>query len=342
MGIKKGDGLRNGITGLLIGAFLLGAVFGFSIGQPQVSQGLQKAGNILRPIASQNVREYTLVIQGTEIEVGEKTVWHAWTFNGTVQGPTLKARTGETVRITVINNHNITHRFGVHPSVKEMKNDVSQTSAISGIGAVIPPGKSSTYELPTSKTGFFYYHSHPPEHEHVMSDTRQGLYGVIVVDDSEKPHVRDLVTFLSEMGPSVSGENIPYYTMNGKGFAGGEPALQKLYKEKGMGAIERQFNKTVLVFKVKIGETVRMHTVNVGDAQHSLHLHGILPVEHEHDGNEEYHAEALWPHNEVVFLPPGSDDEVLLVPQFEGVYLLHCYITAHANGGMVGLLIVER
>ncbi|MBI2126399.1 MAG: multicopper oxidase domain-containing protein [Thaumarchaeota archaeon] len=74
-----------------------------------MSQGLQKAGNMLHPITSQNVKEYTLVIQGTEIEVGVETIWYAWTFNGTVQGPTLKARTGETVRITVINNHNITH-----------------------------------------------------------------------------------------------------------------------------------------------------------------------------------------------------------------------------------------
>ena len=53
----------------------------------------------------QKVREYTLVIEATDIQVSDTAVWHAWTYNGTVPAPTLYVKQGELLRVKVINNH---------------------------------------------------------------------------------------------------------------------------------------------------------------------------------------------------------------------------------------------
>ena len=60
----------------------------------QNSQTQQVSEEIHTQIAEaeeQKVREYTLVIEATDIQVSDNAIWHAWTFNGTVPAPTLHA-----------------------------------------------------------------------------------------------------------------------------------------------------------------------------------------------------------------------------------------------------------
>ncbi|MFB5624785.1 MAG: multicopper oxidase domain-containing protein, partial [Nitrosopumilus sp.] len=81
---------------------------------PDLDSQVQEAQQIVSPVAEaeeQKVREYTLVIEATDFEVSPTAVWHAWTFNGTIPAPTLRAQEGELLRVRVINNHNLTHSF---------------------------------------------------------------------------------------------------------------------------------------------------------------------------------------------------------------------------------------
>src|SRR5215831_1381629 len=50
---------------------------------------------IFKPVLAQGQRNYTLVIQSKDLQEGSNAVWHAWTYNGTVPGPTLHANVGE-------------------------------------------------------------------------------------------------------------------------------------------------------------------------------------------------------------------------------------------------------
>ena len=82
----------------------------------------------------QPAREYTLIIDGTDIQVSDSAIWHAWTFNGTVPAPTLRASQGELLKIRVINNHDIAHSLHAHFTDYDMKHDGSPINLISGIG----------------------------------------------------------------------------------------------------------------------------------------------------------------------------------------------------------------
>ena len=65
------------------------------------------------------MREWTLVAEDKEIEVAPGIRFPAWTYNGRIPGPTLRAREGERLRITFVNGsahpHTI-HFHGIHPA----------------------------------------------------------------------------------------------------------------------------------------------------------------------------------------------------------------------------------
>jgi FtsP/CotA-like multicopper oxidase with cupredoxin domain len=96
----------------------------------------------------QKIREYTLIIEATDIQVSDNAIWHAWTYNGTVPAPTLHVNQGELLKVRVINNHNLTHSFHAHLTDYDMKHDGSPVNVITGVGAgsMIPPGGEWTYE----------------------------------------------------------------------------------------------------------------------------------------------------------------------------------------------------
>jgi FtsP/CotA-like multicopper oxidase with cupredoxin domain len=49
------------------------------------------------------VREYYIEIKGADIEIAPGVIWKAWTYNGTVPGPTLVARVGDLIRVRAVN-----------------------------------------------------------------------------------------------------------------------------------------------------------------------------------------------------------------------------------------------
>ena len=66
------------------------------------------------------LREYTIVAEDDKImEVSPGVFYNAWTFNGSVPGPTIRATEGDTVRINFINNgskQHTMHFHGIHPA----------------------------------------------------------------------------------------------------------------------------------------------------------------------------------------------------------------------------------
>ena len=70
-----------------------------------------------RQEGGRTVREYELVAQDAEIEVAPGVFYPAWTFNGQVPGPTLRAREGDLVRVTCKNagtHPHTVHFHGIH------------------------------------------------------------------------------------------------------------------------------------------------------------------------------------------------------------------------------------
>ena len=116
---------------------------------------------------------------------------HAMTINGTVPGPLLRLREGQTVRLSV-------------------KNELAEDTSIHWHGVLVPfqmdgvpgvtfpgikPGQTFVYEFPIIQSGTYWYHSHSGLQE------QEGHYGPIVIDPKGEDPIacdREHVVVLSD------------------------------------------------------------------------------------------------------------------------------------------------
>jgi FtsP/CotA-like multicopper oxidase with cupredoxin domain len=291
----------------------------------------------------QPVREYTLIIEQTDIQVSPNAVWHAWTYNGTIPAPTLRATQGELLKIRVINNHDIAHSLHAHMTDYDMKHDGSPVNAITGIGegSIIQPGGEWTYEYNLDTWGTTFFHDHTSSEGHGIKDhILQGLYGAIIVErDPPKTYIdRDIVIVMSEIGYDVEKTSpgpTPYFIMNGMGMPGGEHALKEIFEEQGFDGVAAQFNSTMPVFKAKVGETVQFHVINLGDQIHSFHLHGLKMTSSAVQRGTNIQGTTIP-------LIQGTLETFIVHPDKPAIWLYHCHVVSHADAGMIGLFIVEE
>jgi len=193
------------------------------------------------PYEPGRVREYTLVAEDRDVEVAAGVTFPAWTYNGTVPGPVIRATEDDLLRVNFVNGgshpHTI-HFHGIHPADMD------------GVFEVVAPGDRFTYEFPARPFGMQLYHCHAtPLKKHI----HKGLYGAFIIDPKEprKP-ARELVMVMNGFDTDGDGTN-NFYTVNGKVF----------YYAK-------------YPIKVRRSETVRIYLANLTefDLVNSLHLHG--------------------------------------------------------------------
>jgi FtsP/CotA-like multicopper oxidase with cupredoxin domain len=111
-----------------------------------------------------------------EFSPGRKT--RAWGFNGTIPGPTIKARVGDVLEIRLTNNLNeptAIHWHGLRVPAAMDGTDMVQRP--------LAPGETFTYRFLVPDAGTFWYHPHVNE----TIQLERGLYGAIVVRGTEEP-----------------------------------------------------------------------------------------------------------------------------------------------------------
>lgn len=132
----------------------------------------------------QTIRAFEITAEDKEIEIAPGIFFPAWTYNGRVPGPTLRATEGELLRITFQNNGSMPHTMhfhGIHGASMD---------GVNGVGEV-EPGSVFTYEFEARPFGCHLYHCHSvPLKRHI----HKGLYGGFIVDpDPERhPDARDV------------------------------------------------------------------------------------------------------------------------------------------------------
>jgi FtsP/CotA-like multicopper oxidase with cupredoxin domain len=187
------------------------------------------------------VREYTLTAIDREIEVAKGVNFPAWTYNGTIPGPIIRATEDDLLKVHFHNSgshpHTI-HFHGIHPAKMD------------GVFEVVEPGESLTYEFPARPAGLHLYHCHStPLKKHI----HKGLYGAFIIDPPKprKP-AQELVMVMNGYDTDGDGEN-NFYTVNGPAFF---------------------YAKYPII--VKRSQTVRIYLANLTefDLINSFHLHG--------------------------------------------------------------------
>lgn len=109
----------------------------------------------------------TLLDRTVEIAPGVK--YTAWTFDGTVPGPVIHARVGQTIDVTLVNRSSMGHSIDFHSALAPPDN-AYQT---------IAPGRELHYSWVAQYPGVFLYHCGTPP---VLAHISNGMYGAVVVD----------------------------------------------------------------------------------------------------------------------------------------------------------------
>jgi nitrite reductase (NO-forming) len=121
------------------------------------------------PLMSGTVHDVDFPIVDKDITVATGFVVHAWTFGGTVPGPTLHVHLGDTVRVHLTNQTQMSHSIDFHASQTAMNHQMVE----------IKPGATFTYTFTADYAGVWMYHcGTAPALEHIAN----GMFGMVIVE----------------------------------------------------------------------------------------------------------------------------------------------------------------
>ena len=153
-------------------------------------------GHVSKDETGRTIRQFTLIVEENQkIPVTyEGHILDAWTFNGTIPGPTIRVTEGDLVRIRVINSNENSNPHSLHThSIHYAKNDGVSMGGYPG--GAISPGRSYTYEFIAQPYGVYPYHCHvDPIADHI----NRGLYGMMIIDPLEpRPQMTEMAMLLN-------------------------------------------------------------------------------------------------------------------------------------------------
>jgi FtsP/CotA-like multicopper oxidase with cupredoxin domain len=268
-----------------------------------------------------SVRKYELVAQNADWEIAPGRVIPIWTFNGSIPGPTICARVGDTLEITLTNRLSTIASFHAHGLAFDSDSDGTFLS-----NSFVPPGGSRTYyfEAKPDSVGTWAYHDSVAELDEepfVMGMSipesgegiERGMYGaIIVINGTEQVVDHEVLLFLGDVGPEVTRKGT-YQVINGRA----SPLTPMITLEQ--------------------GERVRFRIINAGpNDAHDLYVSGHV-LENEHNErlvNGSVTADELTS----VSLGSLTFGDWLMTAGPPNTYSYTCSIDGHPEAGMEGVL----
>jgi nitrite reductase (NO-forming) len=221
---------------------------------PRVPPAIQRSGPAKVLVELETTEQKGTLASGVE--------YTFWTFGGTVPGPFLRVREGDTVQIRLVNQTTAHNAHSI---------DLHAVTGPGGGAAVtqVRPGEAGVFEWKAINPGLYVYHCATP---HVPIHIANGMYGMILVEPAGGL-------------PRVDRE---YYVMQGEFYTAGRtmtPGLQPFDPDKArderpeyvlfngrMGALLDDGALTA-----RTGETVRLYVGNGGpNLVSSFHVIGEI------------------------------------------------------------------
>ncbi|MGH9919874.1 MAG: multicopper oxidase domain-containing protein [Nitrososphaerales archaeon] len=147
-----------------------------SLQKTTATRGISSSGAQTQPASATQIvpttRHITLIAKPAVITIATNVTYDAWTFNGTVPGPTIYANQGDTIVATFINNFtDMAHSIDFHAAQVSWSADYQP----------LAPGQSETFNFTVDYPGIFMYHcGTSPAIEHIAN----GMYGAFIVNPS--------------------------------------------------------------------------------------------------------------------------------------------------------------
>lgn len=281
---------------------------------PQVPPPIARKEPALVKVELETVEQRARLADGVEYDY--------WTFNGTVPGPMVRVREGDTVEIVLKNSpeSRVAHSIDLHAVTGP------------GGGAVatqVSPGQSKGFQFKALKPGLYVYHcATAPVAQHIAN----GMYGLILVEP--------------EAGlPSVDKE---FYVMQGEVYTQGklgEAGVQKFSLQSMLdenpqyvvfnGAVGSITGEKALT--ARVGEKVRIYFgVGGPNLTSSFHVIGeILDEVHQEGAAEATHS------IQTTYVPAGGATWVDFQVEVPGTYVLVDHSLSRLLKGAAGHLVVE-
>src|SRR5207245_382396 len=121
------------------------------------------------PVPDGAVKEITFNVTDAKIDVGPGVTLSAWTFGGSIPGPVVHVRQGDTVKFTLTNNSIMPHSIDFH---------AARTAPNVNYKNVMP-GESYTFTWKAADPGVFMYHCGTAP---ILQHLSEGMYGAVIVD----------------------------------------------------------------------------------------------------------------------------------------------------------------
>ena len=194
-----------------------------------IALGLGPLGSVL---AAPNPSSGTQILSGTEFDLtiaqtpvnftGKPRL--ATTVNGSIPGPTLRWREGETVTIRVTNQ--LSEETSIHWHGILLPFQMDGVPGISFHG--IAPGETFTYRFKVSQSGTYWYHAHSAFQE------QEGLYGAIVIEPAVRDAIvseRDYVVTLADWSDEVPMRMLKKLKMESGYYNFNQPTVGDFFKD---------------------------------------------------------------------------------------------------------------
>lgn len=188
--------------GILLGVVFLAACNSGGRMEKEATPFLER-----RPVATGKVVEVELVAAPTRLELLDGRELEVWAYNGSVPGPTIRAREGDTIRVRFKNQ--LPQPTTVHWHGIRLPNGMDGVPGVTQ--PPIPPGEEFVYEFLARDPGTFWYHPHVRGSEQLG----RGLYGVLIIEEAEPPPVREILWVLDDWRLDESGQIDPRFVTRG-------------------------------------------------------------------------------------------------------------------------------
>jgi FtsP/CotA-like multicopper oxidase with cupredoxin domain len=240
------------------------------------------------------VLEVELEARIEELEIVPGTRTRAWTYNGSLPGPMIRAKVGDTIIVHFKNS--LPEATSIHWHGLRVPNEMDGVPGLTQ--PRLEPGAEFRYEFVARDAGTYWYHPH----QNSAAQVGWGLYGPLIVEDPADPEVfgDELVLVLSDISVDEAGQFLP-------ADHGGE--FGDLFGREGRVILVNGRVKPHL--KVRAGKQQRWRVVNSARARYfSIQLRGHTLIKLGGDNGLAERSRAL---NRIV-LVPGERADLVFTP----------------------------
>ncbi len=263
------------------------------------------------------VHDVVMPIIDKDITVAAGYVVRAWTFGGTVPGPTIRVHLGDTVRVHLTNETQMSHSIDFHASQTAMNDQMVE----------IKPGATWTYTFQADYAGVWMYHcGTAPALHHIAN----GMFGMVIVEPKGgfEPVDRELAVVQSEWYLGAQGQPVDYAKASAAAPA---PDFQVF------NGVANQYKDHPIA--INTGKRVRVFVLNVGpNVGTSFHIVGTIFDQVVKEGIVLARGNADGWGSQAVDLAPAQGAIVEFQTAEDGMYVMVDHAFNFVGRGAVGVL----